>query len=858
MGPLALHRPMRFRPVRAVAALLTGFTAAAAAFASAPAAPPASDSPSEIAARCLTRVALADLRIVAGPKVRDYQVTAELLEVAHALSPDDTTLLRLLIEAHANGENPDRVDELTRDLLRLDPADTVAQLRLISTSLRRLQSVEQRLAAYDRWLGKAGESVDASVRSRLALDAALLSRETGDADGFVRRLSRAVELDSTNKDAAVLALTFFSQRIDDPVGRLELMLGVLKADPIDPDAHYAIARHLAAQGAFKGAARFFDTGRTIRGTLGFQSSSDEDLEVDILRWHLQGPRAVVDNLNRGLSDIRDSYVRQREALVREKQPVDSVPDPSHVRLTMANEWLRLLATLALDDDDLLRPAFEEMVVTAHQQIEELENPATREEGMTDEQVADRIRGLRAELIAMRLWTGRELDQAAQALDVLRADPAADPIRIRRLDALAKLRSGQADTAEQALRDLGPDDDLAQLWLCVAAQTRADKAAAAAQFADFARAHAGTLFGAYAYTRAERLAGSPPAPVATTAKLEQLAAEAPRWIESFVASPRRFTSLSARVEPLEARMLDPVRMTITLGNISPIPLGVGPDRPISSRLLIAPDLQVATEPVATSSLLQVQSLERRLRLLPREEFETVISPDAGMLGTTLDLIYTKPVRVRYTILQAFELTQSGAYDAGPYGLSAQVGPVIRPASIKINADVAAMTRWAEAGTPRELIETIILLRGRSLPITAAQPLTPDEQRAIFDAAARRFPQLSPEWQIALLALAPPAVSSAKLLPAEEPAVLPLDVASQASTDPRVRTIVAALRTASPSDPFLTALSSDENPRLQALARNVQGRLSEGTRCYASFDSTIKTPNIPTDGAGSLATPSNQDK
>ena len=35
------------------------------------------------------------------------------------------------------------------------------------------------LAAYDRWLGSEADGVDPSIRSRLALDAALLARERG-------------------------------------------------------------------------------------------------------------------------------------------------------------------------------------------------------------------------------------------------------------------------------------------------------------------------------------------------------------------------------------------------------------------------------------------------------------------------------------------------------------------------------------------------------------------------------------------------------------------------------------------------------------------------------------------------------
>jgi len=61
--------------------------------------------------------------------------------------------------------------EHTRALLLEDPTDTVAQLRFITASITRdHQTAEARLASYDRYVSST--KIDASIRSRLALDAA--------------------------------------------------------------------------------------------------------------------------------------------------------------------------------------------------------------------------------------------------------------------------------------------------------------------------------------------------------------------------------------------------------------------------------------------------------------------------------------------------------------------------------------------------------------------------------------------------------------------------------------------------------------------------------------------------------------
>src|SRR5690606_22072900 len=124
---------------------------------------------------------------------------------------------RLLLEAWYAAGDEAKVIEVTREIIRLDPSDTVAQLRLISDRISRYQSVEERQTAFDRLLGESGGAIDPSVRSRLALDDALLARELGDEQRFVERLSMATQLDSSNKPAAVLAATYALERLTDPI-----------------------------------------------------------------------------------------------------------------------------------------------------------------------------------------------------------------------------------------------------------------------------------------------------------------------------------------------------------------------------------------------------------------------------------------------------------------------------------------------------------------------------------------------------------------------------------------------------------------------------------------------------------------
>lgn len=162
------------------------------------------DLTKELVAREIVRTALIDLRSQQMPGPGDYAVASAMLEIARSLTPDDTNLLRRLIESERAAGNETRVMQHTRELVRLDPSDTVAQLRLLSWNASQKQTVEERLAVYERYLGPEGQKAisDPAVRSRLALDAALLQRELGNEKDFVRLLSLATSLDSSNKEAA--------------------------------------------------------------------------------------------------------------------------------------------------------------------------------------------------------------------------------------------------------------------------------------------------------------------------------------------------------------------------------------------------------------------------------------------------------------------------------------------------------------------------------------------------------------------------------------------------------------------------------------------------------------------------------
>ncbi len=94
-----------------------------------------------------------------------------LVDEAFALNPDDAELCRLLYRFADLAENEEVRGRALARLVRLDPLDDVARLLRVTAAVDRFQTVEGRLAAYEKLLAEpARTTLGPTVASRLAND----------------------------------------------------------------------------------------------------------------------------------------------------------------------------------------------------------------------------------------------------------------------------------------------------------------------------------------------------------------------------------------------------------------------------------------------------------------------------------------------------------------------------------------------------------------------------------------------------------------------------------------------------------------------------------------------------------------
>lgn len=783
-----------------------------------------------VAARALARTAQLDLRIVNTPEDRDFRIAAAMLETACRLSPTDQDLLRLEVDAASGSHDDARVAELTSRLLALDPADAVSQLRLISARIAALQDADARLALYDKFLGPRGASFDDSIRSRLALDAAVLLRERGDINGFINRLADSTDLDSTNKDAAAMAVAFYNERCDDPIGRLTLLINLLMADPVDPDTHLLIARELGAGGAYAGAKRFYETTQTIFAAANQQTPRDVITEWYTCVWNIEGPDRIVTDLRSQVEEQRALLLRQKDAAAKAKTPgaqPKEVPDPQTVRLTVELERVRAAAASAMGDEGQLQYAIDEMTRSFRTKEAELDDPAARA-ALSEEDIAEKRRWLTGELCWMRLWCGRQIDEAAATLKVIDADPALPPEGRPTLDRMKGwllIRQGDLDGAQSALTPLAGDDPFAAIGLALVTELRGDAKGAAEQYGDLSRRLAGTLGGAWSRTRAFRLSGKMPDQPGATPKLQRLASGVPDWLDAGMADARKLMSMQVVLDSQRADVLDRVSVTIRIRNVSPIPLGLGPDGPINTRILLSPKVEVGMFPAATGGAGSVVRVDRRLRLMPQESVEVSCWADGGVLGWFLERTSLASSHIRWQAMQGFLIDPSGLYRPGPLCLSSGTEILIRNATSHGRESTPGLVRWIQTGSLDDLADCMMTIKSRASR-TGDEPggLSDAEKADLAKALAAKYPTLEPDARILVLAEMPPAT--------HEPWLAPLDAAAREEKDDNVLVAVLSTRVADVSDAALDRAAASADHSLAALAAEVRARLDAGGVGYSS--------------------------
>lgn len=803
-------------------------------------------------AQSLQRVAMIDLRQQVVDLPRDYRIVYRLLREAERFAPRDLELAHKLGEAAWKMEDDEAVIETCKRIIALDPKDTSAMLRLITTRLNATQTLDQRLEGYERFLGPEGKSIDPAVRSRLAMDAGHLRRERGDDKGFVQLMKLAAQLDPTNKEAAQDAALYYAQRVGDPLGRMELIANLMYADPMDPTTQLWMARELGMQGAFVQADRFHTLGRSLIGRSGQQPDVKIYIESMVLAWQSRGPLEPVKMLtdyvimNRYSAEAKVKQAEQELQVTTEMKRAKDIrldPDMERVRVMAAmmegvaddaeltKEFRRAEAQGLMQGNDVLDSAVGDFGITVSTLYDKLSDPKGLPPGLAIEDARAEVRRLYLEAQMLRAMTNLHMDQVEfdqeKIAELTPPAPegetrAEDPEEITTRGWLT-LRSDGPEKALEILLTQGDTVAAARYGIATCREMLGQKEQAIADYRLLAVSDPMGVLGAAARTKLTKLTGRVEDLTPQTAAARNFGFSVPPSVDAMVTDPGSYMSLTAEVSEGNVSALGPLRVRLKLKNISTLPLSMGGGLVIDTRFLLAPAMMVRNEPAQKFIQPEVVGLDRRLRLMGGETLEAELWGEAGETGWMAEASSSEYVRLRWRVLQGFQTGLAGVFEPGIGSISTMTGTVTRlplPEALIPVTDLIAKI----ATDPDEKLPALVAAsRSRLVGIGHLGPVTGPDREALAKAWAARYTKTGATGRMLILAALPHGGIS--------PEMEVLDDEARKETDPRVGIAVVATVCRDVTDPFLKMAAASSDEGLREVAALQAARLADVEMTYS---------------------------
>lgn len=803
-------------------------------------------------ARALQRLALLELRIKRAPSTEDQALTQGVIDIARELDPANPDLVRAEAAiAHELGDTA-RVAAATRRLVELEPANTVAQLAMIMSRVGQMQTIPERTAVLERFMGADGASLDTGVRSRLAFEACRLYHERGDIPDAARALKQALTLDPTNKDAAVFAYTFFTERVDDPAGRFDLLTNLLLADPGDAVTLASMAELCASVGAFAEGRRFESSAKLITAALGQRENTSDIVKTTVLDWALEGPQTVIADLNKVLSDNRQSAALTIKAMEEQLIPTSGIPKPEEITLDPLLERVRAFAALESGDDATVDSAVANIERTIDNALHDLDAVATGTlpGKISPDLAADQARKLRADLCSTLYWLQRDPERARSEMERLAGDAGVNPADpwIITSRAWKVLREGKPADAIGALRAVAADYTLADVGLATAYEQTGDTASAVSRWRAIAKDIPLSPDAGWARSRLRALSQSPEPDPESAAKIRRAAALVPKWTDEMAANPTRFLSLRAEIVNPDAGRLDRLRVRVIIRNEAPVPLGIGAGRTIDPTVVVDAKAEAHINQLFGALGTEFIDLSRRFSLAPMQQLEIEDWCEPGFVGWMIESSAHRTVRERWRVLYGFVTNENGVPVPGPMGLTSETRSVIRPALPEALLDVAALAQRVRVAPENELAAALVAVRSRLLdrddpapappnpaafrgvdppkppvrPVSTA--LSPDDRALLASACVARYPECSREARLLMVASLPHELQCAEMKD--------FDALIRQEKDPGVAAIVIVTRVRDAGDPMLEWALAQSDPRLLAIANARAGAIAARARTFAS--------------------------
>ncbi|MFG0331284.1 MAG: hypothetical protein ACF8PN_15460 [Phycisphaerales bacterium] len=590
------------------------------------------DSADAVLARRL--VQLAAFRAAVGDEA-GFEESVIYLRTAHELTPNDLEIDRRLVRAGQRTGDAKAEFEARRRILKRDPDDHRNLLHVIRQGISERQSVAERLAAYDRFLGPSGRAIPATVRSRLAYDGAVLQREHGNEAAFLEWLKLSLALDPYFRESAALAALIVDTQSGDPVLTAEALVKVLRTDPTNIAAIDDLTVLLMDAGAYGSARVLLTAMREIPPALwGNRAQSGLSLRVRLAlaTAGAEGPAAGLAIL----AGLDQSLQSGQSATGEASRDFDS-------RRFLVNRAAAILGDAAGDVD--ARTA-------ALNALSSLVDDA-----------AEAPHDARLEVAILRVWLENDPTLARELLGDESAWSPSDRSLL---------------TGWSALVDAGPDshfgsddlDEVYQLLGTTLTQYASGRQQAAVRgLANLYADDPASAIGLWAKFRLESELGRSFAASDRVSALAALVDGVADELQVLYTNPDSMVTLRVSTSTDDAAPLDPIVLTIDIRNNSEWSLPIGANEYLPESVMIWPSLTVSGQRTAEQPL--VADLSRRFRIAPGETMTIRTRIDLSQLGLSLDQSPFVRFNTRYLAVLNAGMDAEGRMRSTPLTVSREV-------------------------------------------------------------------------------------------------------------------------------------------------------------------------------------------
>jgi tetratricopeptide (TPR) repeat protein len=820
-------------------------------------------APDPIVAEHLGRDAVLDLGLRKAPTPADYQLAATLLSVASDLDPTNVVLARSVVEAAWSGGDLDLMIRATRRIIKDDPRDTVALLRLVSSVINKQQTVEGRLRLYDRFLGDDGASLDVSVRSRLALDAALLERERGNVEGFVERLYLATKLDVSNKAAASLAAQYYSSVTNDPVVILDYQFKLLLADPLDANVHLTIARVLAREGAYESAQRFLNNaGLLFKLETGRSPSIIEEIRIS-LNWQVDGPESVIDELNPILDDRRAEAQSLIDSYIEAQLPTDDLRQPANIRYELGVDKLRLLASYNLNDPEGTQKILDDIEATINDEVSAIGNMMSQR-GVDTRALLTHVVSKIVDFQVLRAIVGLGTDKIRTDIDEIVAQvPVFEPY-FSSIEPMALYAEGQYAQA-LALASEQPPSPPIELIRGLSNEKLGHTQEAIDIYLVILRAHPLDAFGAFARSRIVGLGEGEKTLSIAGRQMIQIVNTIPGWIDQMILRPSTFMYLEIiqpknPIEPLVNPMV-----TIRLKNLAPIPLALGPSQPLDSTFLIVPRIDDKSRGFRGKARSRVVEMNTRLRLRPLEEVNITVPIDSDQTAWLMSMQPNISIYQRWRLLQGFRPRKSDELlslmnpgtDAAiygivhsPLGLTSETNLIQRRMLPETLLSVEQLIEQFASDDQDDRRRAVLASAGRLLLPATDEELSLEEQTVLIGGLMDLYTRAKASERAQIVLQLPQRHQVPEMIAFDDHVVG--SIVSDALIDSRVDSVLLIsaflTRVDAPDSPLFEVLDQAKDPRVLRVAQIIKARLEADVLTLGTIGPGVESMIPPKESFG----------